>query len=139
MSSYNFDTVWKGGGRFDTQIGNHLITMDATPPHGTDTGPSPKRLMLITIAGCTGLDVVSLLNKMRVKFSDFHMNVKADLSDDHPVTFSHIYLTYYFKGKDLNRKRIKRAIDLSQERYCGVSTMFKSHCTVEISIEFTDE
>lgn len=121
---------------FDNYIGNHIVRTDAAPPLSDDTGASPKRLLLVSLAGCTGIDVVMLLDKMRVSYTDIEMEVEADLSDEHPKVYTEIRLVYKFYGKDLNRKKIERAVSLSQDKYCGVSAMLKMICPVVVSIEY---
>lgn len=113
--------------------------MDTTPELGDDSGPSPKQLVLAGLAGCTGMDAVSLLRKMRVDFKGFEINIEADLTEEHPIVFSEIRISYLIFGKDLNKDKVKKAIDLSQEKYCGVSAMLRKNSPINFTISYADE
>lgn len=132
-------TVWKDKMAFDSRIDNHTIRIDASDPLGDDTGPSPKKLLLSSLAGCTGMDVVSLLKKMRVPFSNFEMDVDADLTDEHPKVYSEIRIVYRIFGTQLNKEKVEKAIDLSQEKYCGVSAMLEKNSPIKYTIEYIEE
>ncbi|MGB0369121.1 MAG: OsmC family protein [Flavobacteriales bacterium] len=135
---YKVNTVWKEKMAFESQLGNHVVRMDTTPELGDDSGASPKQLLLAGLAGCTGMDVVSLLNKMRVPFTNFEMDIEADLTEEHPMVFSEIRLVYKFFGKDLDTTKVEKAVKLSQDKYCGVSAMLKKNSPIEYSIEYAD-
>ena len=105
---------------------NHWITMDGPEKlGGSDAGVRPKELVLIGLAGCTGADVVSILQKKRVNLTDFEINITAQQTEEHPKVFAEIDLEYVFYGKDIKEKDVERAIELSTETYCGVSAMLK--------------
>ncbi|MFP4457726.1 MAG: OsmC family protein [Clostridia bacterium] len=107
---------------------HHKITMDAKEEvGGKDLGPRPKQLIITALTGCSGMDVVSILKKMRVDFDSFVIEVETQASDEHPKVYTDIHIIYKFEGKDLeeNRDKFEKAIDLSQERYCGVSAMLR--------------
>jgi len=135
---YKVNTVWKEKMAFESQLGNHVVRMDTTPEMGDDSGASPKQMLLAGLAGCTGMDVVSLLNKMRVPFTNFEMDIEADLTEEHPIVFSEIRLIYKFYGTDLDTAKVEKAVKLSQEKYCGVSAMLKKNSPIEYSIEYKD-
>jgi len=99
-------------------------------------GTRPKQLLLAALAGCTGIDVVSLLEKMRVIYSDFNLNVSADLTDEHPKVYSAIYLTYQIKVNHSDKEKVEKAVKLSEEKYCGVSAMLIKNCPVYVKINF---
>jgi putative redox protein len=123
------------GMRFQAELDNHKFFIDTSKESGgTDKGPRPKALMLTALAGCTGMDVVSILKKMRVENFKFDLEVKADLTDDHPVVYKSIDLYYLFEGENLPLDKIKKAIDLSETRYCGVSAMMKAIAPIKIHI-----
>jgi putative redox protein len=96
-------------------------------------------LVLIALAGCTGMDVVSLLKKMRVDFSRFEIKVKGARREEHPKTFTRIDLEYIVYGKDVNEQAVKRAIELSQEKYCSVSALIKPNCSVNYTYQIVRE
>ncbi|NNG26898.1 MAG: osmotically inducible protein OsmC [Ignavibacteriaceae bacterium] len=105
---------------------NHWITMDGPENFGgSNAGIRPKELLLLGLAGCTASDVISILQKKRVKLDDFEINISADVTEEHPKVFSKIDLEYVFYGKDIKDKDVERAIELSQTKYCGVTAMFE--------------
>ncbi len=85
---------------------------------GNSAGLSPKALMLSSLAGCSGLDVISILNKMRVKLDDFEIKIEAELTNEHPKYYKKVKVDYYFYGKDLDKEKINKAVTLSVERWC---------------------
>lgn len=133
---YKVNTVWKEKMAFESQLGNHTVRMDTTPEMGDDSGANPKQLLLAGLAGCTGMDVVSLLNKMRVPFTNFEMGIEADLIEEHPIVFSEIRLKYVFWGDNLDKAKVKKAVKLSQDKYCGVSAMLKKNSPITYTIEY---
>jgi putative redox protein len=105
---------------------NHWITMDGPEQvGGNNAGARPKELLLMSLAGCTGSDVVSILKKKRVNLIDFEINITAQQTEDHPKVFTELDLEYVFYGKDIKTKDVERAIELSTGTYCGVSAMLK--------------
>jgi putative redox protein len=128
-------TTWQSDMAFDAQIGGHHVVMDAAAEFGgKESGPRPKPLLLAALGGCTGMDVVSLLKKMRVEYRAFRILATGETSDEHPKVFTKIHLIYEFEGRELPLDKLKKAIDLSQERYCSVSAMLKeaSELTYEV-------
>lgn len=122
---------------FQADIEGHKITMDIDPENGgNNKGPKPKPLMMVSLGGCTGIDVVSILKKMKVELDYFNIIIEADMTEQHPKVFEKMHVIYEFKGKDLPLDKIQRAIDLSRDKYCGVSAMFKKafEITHEIKI-----
>lgn len=125
---------WMDNLAFEVNVDGHKITIDAkTEVGGTDKGPPPKPLMMVALAGCTGIDVASLLKKMRVEFEEFNVKVEGDITEEHPKHFSGMHIIYEFAGKDLPVDKIKKAIELSQDKYCGVSATYKK--TMDLSYE----
>lgn len=103
---------------------NHWVTMDGPENFGgSNAGTRPKELLLIALGGCTGSDVVSILQKKKVKLDDFEMNISADVAEEHPQVFTKINIEYVFYGKDIQEKDVERAIELSQTKYCSVTHM----------------
>lgn len=132
-------TKWENKMAFDSQVDNHTIRIDTSGELGDDSGPSPKKLLLSSLAGCTGMDVVALLKKMRSPISGFEMDIEADLTEEHPKVYSEIRLIYRFFGKDLNKEKIEKSVRLSQEKYCGVSEMLRKNSPIIYSIEYVNE
>jgi putative redox protein len=134
VMKFKIETNWKGNMQFDANIGGHVLTMDAaTDNGGNDKGVRPKPLMIASLAGCTGMDVISILKKMRVEVEDFKIEIEADSTEEHPKHYTKMHVVYQFKGKDLDPEKLKKAVDLSQERYCGVSAAYKK--AMELSYE----
>jgi putative redox protein len=105
---------------------NHWVITDGKKEFGgNEAGTSPKELLLISLGGCTGSDVVSILEKKRVNLDGFEMNLTADVSDGVPQVYTKIHIEYVFYGKDIKEKDVERAIELSQTKYCGVSEMLR--------------
>jgi putative redox protein len=131
-------TTWKSKMSFEADPDGHAVVMDASSEFGGEgKGPRPKQMLLAALGGCTGMDVASLLEKMRVPHEGFSITAKAESRTEHPKVFTSIHLTYSFKGKNLPEDKVKKAVDLSQERYCSVSAMLKEavKLTYEIEIE----
>ncbi len=105
---------------------NHWVIMDGTEEFGgSNAGTRPKELLLLGLGGCTGSDVVSILNKKKVKLDDFEINLTADTTEVHPQVFTRINIEYVFYGNNINPKDVERAIELSQTKYCGVTAMLQ--------------
>jgi len=119
---------------------NHWITIDA-PEHvgGNNAGARPKEFVLLALAGCTSSDVVSILKKKRVNLIDFEINISAQQTEEHPKVFSEIDLEYVFYGKDIKKKDVERAIELSTENYCGVSAMLKKAVKINHSYRIVEQ
>jgi putative redox protein len=130
-------TKFISGLAFNAQIGNHNVLMDSSET-GADTGASPKKLMLAALAGCTGIDVVSILNKMKVPFSDLAIDVTAALTDIHPKMYKEVTVNYQIRVQNDHRKNVLKAVKLSQDKYCGVYAMFTAFSTVTSQVTFLD-
>ena len=134
MAKERINVEWIENMAFKTVVNSHEFVIDATEKVGGENrGPRPKPLMMAALAGCTGMDVVSILKKMRVKLDYFNVVVEAELTEEHPKHFIKMHVIYEFKGKDLPMAKLEKAIDLSEERYCGVSATYKQ--TMELTSE----
>ncbi|PKP05381.1 MAG: osmotically inducible protein C [Bacteroidetes bacterium HGW-Bacteroidetes-6] len=117
---------WLSKMAFEAEVSGHKLIMDASPEvGGENNGPRPKELMLASLLGCTGMDVISILEKMRVEVDDFNIDIEADVTEEHPKHYEAMHIIYSFKGKDLPMDKLEKAVELSQERYCGVSAVYK--------------
>jgi putative redox protein len=115
----------------------HPVLMDAAPAVGGDNlGPLPKELLLKSLAGCTAMDVISILRKMQVLPDTFRIEINSEISEDHPKIFTKIHLKYIYSGSTPEDK-MKRAVELSQDQYCSVSAMLKK--AVPITYEIVKE
>lgn len=129
-------TEWKGNMVFESDNpSNDKLFIDSSEEFGgTNSGLRPKALMLSALAGCSGLDVVSLLKKMKVDLKDFKIITTGELTDEHPKYYHAVKVDYHFYGKELNEKKINKAVNLSIERYCGVFEMFKHFAKMSTEI-----
>jgi putative redox protein len=119
---------------FSVDLQGHTFVVDASAEHGgTDRGPRPKALVLSGLAGCTGMDVASILGKMKMPYDSFALEIDATQTDEHPMVYQTIHIKYIFTGDQLDESKIEKAVKLSQEKYCGVSAMLGK--TAEITWE----
>ncbi len=117
---------WKENMAFEASADNHNFMIDASVEGGgSDLGMRPKKLMLIALAGCSGMDVVSILKKMKIEPASFDVKVEGELTEEHPKHYISIHIVYEFTGDNLPLEKLQRAIELSEERYCGVWAVYK--------------
>ena len=129
------DTRWLENMAFETEINGHRIVLDAgSRVGGEDRGPRPKPFMLAALGGCTGMDVISILKKMRVEVKSFNVKVIGDLVEEHPKRFHRMHVVYEFEGDDLPMDKLEKAVSLSEDRYCGVSAIYKEALEVTSEI-----
>lgn len=127
-------TKWKGGMAFEsTQPNQAKIEIDA------NSGFSPKALLLSGLAGCSGVDVVEVLEKMRVPFANLKIEAEADQTDEHPRVFKDIHVTYTITTGEENRDKVIKAIDLSLEKYCGVAAMLKKNSKIVYTLAIQND
>ena len=137
MADTTIDIAWEEKMRFSTSVNGHDMILDADESvGGEDKGPRPKPMMLVALGGCTGMDVISILRKMRVDVDDFHVKVEGELTKEHPRHYHRIHVVYEFRGDNLPMDKLEKAVSLSEERYCGVSALYKqaAEMTSEIRI-----
>lgn len=131
---------WLEGLAFETEVSGEKIIIDAVEKvGGKNRGPQPKPLMLVALAGCTGMDVISILNKMRVEIKKFNVRVEGDLTEEHPKHFTKMNIIYEFAGKNLQISKLEKAVNLSQDRYCGVSYNYRNAFELTYEIKVIDE
>ena len=117
---------YNGGMSLKGEVNGHEMIIDADAGFGgNDLGPRPKPLVLVALIGCTAMDVISLLKKMRVNFTDLKVSADGELTEEHPKYYHKIKLTYDIWGKDLDRAKVEKSVNYSQERYCGVTAMLE--------------
>ncbi len=132
--------TWKSGMAFDASLDGHHFAIDAAPEHGGQgEGVKPKGLLLTSLAGCTAMDVISILQKMRQNVTAFSVNADGVLATEHPMRYVEITLTYSLTGEGLDTERVKRAVELSQDRYCGVSATLKPSVPMKTVIQVNGE
>jgi putative redox protein len=132
----SIDLTWINKMGFETSLDGHKLIIDTDTEMGGDNrGPRPKMLMLLSLAGCTALDVVSILGKMRVEFTYFNVRVEGEMVEEHPKKFTEMKIIYEFKGDNLPMDKLQRAVQLSQENYCGVSATLQDAVKLSYEIE----
>ncbi|WP_299058597.1 OsmC family protein [uncultured Polaribacter sp.] len=136
MATNIVTTTWKENMQFesDNPSGINLFMDAGEESGGKGEGYRPKALMLASLAGCSGLDIVSLLKKMRAEAADFKIEITAELTDEHPKFYNKVKVDYHFTGNNLKEDKIKKAVDLSVDKYCGVMEMFRQFAEVETEI-----
>jgi putative redox protein len=135
MASNTITTVWKENMVFESDNpSGETLFMDAPDEGIENKGLRPKALMLSSLAGCSGLDVVSLLKKMRAEVDDFKMVVHGELTEEHPRYYHKVVIAYHFYGSDLQEDKINKAVKLSVDQYCGVMEMFRQFAKVTTEV-----
>jgi|TARA_B110000908_G_C10227075_1_gene438524 putative redox protein len=128
-------TIWKENMLFESDNpSGDTIYMDAPDEGNENRGLRPKAMMLSSLAGCSGLDVISLLKKMRADVSDFKMIVHGELTDEHPKYYHKVSVEYHFYGNDLQEEKINKVVTLSVDKYCGVMEMFRQFAKVTTEV-----
>ncbi len=131
--------TWTQGMALQGEANGHSFPLDADEEFGgKDLGPRPKPLLLTALAGCTAMDVVSMLTKMRQQFTALSVKADGELTDTHPKVFKDFTVTYTVEG-DVAPDRLIRAITLSRDRYCGVNAMLRKHAPIKTRILLNGE
>lgn len=114
----------------------HEITIGfAKDIGGKDNGPSPMELLLHGAAGCTGIDILLILKKMKAVVTDFEIQIEGKRAEEHPRRFEKINMEYIIKGKGLTEKNVKRAVELSQEKYCSATNSLNAEISYSYQFE----
>jgi len=132
---------WAGKMTFVGRAGsNHLVPMDSGPEFGGDSSATkPAELLLLGLGGCTGMDVVPILKKMRQDVTAVELNITAERSEEHPKPYTSIDIEYVVAGRNLDEEKVKHAVDLSQEKYCSVSAMLRKACPVRYTLRIVTQ
>jgi putative redox protein len=127
--------VLKDGMHFTGQLDGFEIPIDADEQFGgQNKGPKPKGLTLTSLIGCTAMDVVSILRKMKIEPESFSVEAETELTEEHPKVFTKVLITYRIKGAGATQEKVEKAVTLSQDKYCGVSAMLKQAVPIEYEI-----
>ncbi len=126
---------WLNGLSFEAEVDGHKIYLDTSLEHGgKNMGPRPKPLMMVALAGCTGMDVAAILQKMRVEFEELTVEVEGDITEIHPKRFQGMKIIFRVKGKDVPLNSVEKAVNLSKTKYCGVSANYMKAFPIEHKI-----
>lgn len=137
----NASAIWKEGLSFTgTADSGFTVPMGTHAAYGgADDGFLPLELMLVSLAGCTGMDVISILRKKRQEVTTFEVNVHAERADEHPRVFTAITVEYRFQGRNLDPAAVERAVELSESKYCGARAMLAQAVPIERVIQIQEE
>jgi putative redox protein len=126
---------WNGKMSFTaTGASGHAVAIDASPEvGGENTGSRPMELILHGLGGCTGIDILMILQKMRLEVQSFELEINGDRAEDHPKRYTDIHIHYCLEG-ELPVGKVRRAIELSQEKYCSVTKSLNANVTASFSI-----
>jgi putative redox protein len=134
MAKVTVNSKWINKMAFESDVYGHKLILDAGIKVGGDNrGPRPKTIMLASLGACTGMDVISILTKMRVEVESFNVKVEGDLTEEFPKQYTKMHVTYEFTGKNLPLNKLQKAVELSENKYCGVSAVYKK------AVEMTSE
>jgi putative redox protein len=130
-------TKWVDALAFDaTADTGHTVRIDTSVEGGgLGSGMNPKKMVLGALSACSGMDVVDMLKKMRVPFTKLEIDAEAEQTEDHPKVYKYINLTYKVDAKPEDLDKVTKAVNLSKEKYCGVSAMLAKHCEIHFNIE----
>ncbi len=133
--------TYTGGLQFVAEADSrHAIVMDGEEKFGgKDSGPRPMELLLMGIGGCSGMDVVSILKKKRERLTGLEVNVDGKMAEDYPHKYTHITIEYVVKGKGLSEEAVKRAIQLSMDKYCSVKATLEGAAKITFRYRIVEE
>ncbi len=128
------------GMRFDVETGSgHHVILDAAEHNGwQDTGPSPMDMLLVALAGCAGMDIITILRKKRQQISAYELRVHGMRAEEHPKVFVDITIEHIFTGHNIKPEAVERAIELTEDRYCGVSAMLGKTAIIKNTYRIID-
>ncbi len=124
--------VLETGMRFDVETGSgHHVILDAAQHNGgQDAGPRPMEMLLVALASCAGMDILGILRKKRQKITAYEVRIHGERVEEHPRIFVKIAVEHIFTGQALQSEAVQRAIDLTEEKYCGASAMLGKTATI---------
>ena len=133
---HHVTTEWQDKMHFASLVNDHIIHFDKLEIHGgQDRGSRPKQVMLSALAGCTGMEIISILEKMRIKIEGLEIDIKGELNDGQPKIYKSIHILFKIKCEYADRSKIERAIQLA-DKYCGVLAMFKKFAKTTSEVQF---
>ena len=119
---------------------NHAVVMDAPASNGSgNTGSRPMELLLMAFGGCSGMDVISILRKKKQNVSKFETNVDGEMAEDYPHMYTALHIEYVVTGKNISEEAVKRAIELSLDKYCSVGATLGKAAKITHSYKIIQE
>ena len=138
--AHEIETQWMGKMQFNALVNGHTVVRDAPERvGGEDNGPIPKPFILVALSGCTGMDIAAILRKADKQVDDLNMKVTGEISKKAPIEYIAIHVQYDFKGAIENKEAALNAVNDSQEKYCGVSSMLKKALPVTWEVNYNGE
>jgi len=132
--------TWVDGMQFVAESAGHSIVVDGAPGFGSDTGMPPMHLLLLGAAGCSAMDVVHILkNRMRRRVTGLRVEVQSEQAEEHPKVYTRIELKYLIRGRGLKEKDVRRAIDLSNTKFCSAAIMLGETAEIVTSYEIEED
>lgn len=127
---------WNNKMSFTADVDGHKLRIDSTEENGgEDSGPRPKSLMLLALGGCSGMDVISIIKKMKIDIKEFNVKVIGTANDEHPKKYTKMKIVYECIGKNLEKEKIEKAINLSLEKYCSVMAVYKDVIKIDYELK----
>jgi putative redox protein len=141
MSKKTASVRWVDGLVFETQTeSGHRGYLDSFPKEGeTSKGPTPMELILVAVAGCTGMDIVDILRKKRLKITGLEVQVTGTRAETYPMVYTELDVVYRVRGKDIPPSAVEQAIKLSEEKYCSVGVMIGKTAKINSRYEIIAE
>jgi len=135
----NASLSWKSGTHFVARSGSgHAVTLDSVS-HADHLGPSPMELLLISVAGCTAMDIVAIMGKMRERLTGLDVSIAGERAKTNPKRFTAVKVTYRLKGERLSAEKAQQAVSLSMSTYCGALASLRPDCRVTSAIEISED
>jgi putative redox protein len=133
--------IWNGVMQFTGSADSGFsIPLDASPDHGGQNGGfQPLELLLVGLAGCTGMDVISILQKKKANVTAFEVRVNAERAEEHPKVFTRLLVEYVVTGKDIKLEDVERSVQLSETKYCPAEAMLRKVAIIESKITIIQE
>ncbi len=139
MKKEKINLKWTEGMSFEADMAGYKVVIDSDPEFGGQgKGPKPKPLMMLALAGCTGMDLISLMNKMRVEYDSLNVVIESDLTEEHPKHFTRMKVIYEIGGNNVDRNKVEKAVNMSKDKYCGVSYSYKKAMDLEYEIKILE-
>ena len=131
---------WEGGFRFESRDSHgHVLTLDAPQSDGDEFGGfMPGDMLLTALAGCSGIDVANILVKQRQQLDGLEIEVQGSQNADPPWTWEDIKLHYVIRGSGINERLVRRAIDLSENKYCSIGATISGRARISSSFEIVE-
>ncbi len=132
---------WRDVMTFEGEVaGKPTIIMDASPEGGgRNLGPTPMELFLLGVGGCSGMDIISMLQKMRQNVTSYQINVRGEQTEEHPTVYTSVTVEHVVRGKGISEEAVKRAVKLSRDKYCPAAATLEKTGPVTFTYRVEEE